>query len=200
VEDQESSLTTPRARSGYYVALLVVLWASASAVIITYFFFASFFPEFAPLDPGDIGLAILVVPGFCGFVMGVMLSEFEEKVSVYGSFVLTLISVGLIFLVLFLPLLTGTVDDMAQLGSSDEDRQAMVFSGIFVLPISLIGTVAGKAFGEVYLPSDEERAARRFLVGDTQKWHEMLQSYVREKTKKEKDEIEKPDEEKKDDS
>jgi hypothetical protein len=178
-----------------YVILMVLGWALASAVVIAYFFFSTFFPEFSPFAPGDAGIAFLVVPGFCGFVIGTMLSEFEEKVAVYGSFILTAMSIGLIFVVLFLPLITGTVGDMAQLGSSDQERQSIVLTSIFILPISLIGSIAGKAFGEAYLPSDEDRVARRLLIKDTKKWHDMLQEYIREKIKKDKEEVEKPDEE-----
>jgi hypothetical protein len=173
---------------------MILGWSLASAVVITYFFFSTYFPEFSPIGPGDAGIAFLVVPGFCGFVIGAMLSELEEKIAVYASFVLTGMSIGLIFVVLFLPLITGTVADMSQLGSSDQERQSIVLTSIFILPISLIGSVAGKAFGEVYLPSDEDRVARRLLIKDTKRWHNMLQSYIREKIRKEEEEIKEPEE------
>jgi hypothetical protein len=172
---------------------MVLVWGLASAVVVTYFFFSAFFPEFSPIDPGDAAFAFLVIPGFCGFVMGAMLSEFEEKISIYGSFILTAMAVGLIFVILFLPLITGTVEEMSQLGSSDQERQAVVFSSIFILPVSLIGSVAGKAFGEAYLPSEEDKVARRLLIKDTKKWHEMLQSYIHEKVKKDREDVEDPD-------
>ncbi|MFQ6060140.1 MAG: hypothetical protein ACE5KV_02445 [Thermoplasmata archaeon] len=180
----------PRLRKRLYAAFSVLAWGVVSGVIVAYFFFSSFFPEFSLIVVGDVGIAILVVPAFCGFVLGIMLSEYEERVVIYGSFLLTAVSMILIFLVLFLPLITGIAADISQLGSTDEERQAVVLSAIFILPISLIGGVAGKAFGETYLPSEEERALRRMLIQETEKWHEMLQAYRREKLREEREEME----------
>ena len=195
MEEKESSPIELRPVKRSYVVLMVLGWTLASAVIITYFFFSTFFPEFSPIGPGDPGIAFLVVPGFCGFVIGAMLSEFEEKVALYGSFLITAMSIGLLIVVLFLPLITGTVEDMTHLGSTVQERQFYVLSSIYILPISLIGSIAGKAFGEVYLPSDEDRIARRLLIKDTKRWHDMLQSYIREKMRKEEEEIREPKEE-----
>lgn len=195
MEEQESIPIESKPVKRSHVVLMVLGWSLASAVVITYFFFSSFFPEFSPIGTGDVGIAFLVVPGFCGFVLGAMLSEFEEKVALYGSFLLTAMSIGLLIVVLFLPLITGTVEDMRQLGSTVQERQFFVLSSIYILPISLIGSIAGKAFGEIYLPSDEDRIARRLLIKDTKRWHDMLQSYIREKTRKDEEEIKEPEEE-----
>jgi hypothetical protein len=195
LQQQESIPVDDKPIKRSYIALTVLGWALVSAVIITYFFFSTYFPEFSPIAPGDAGIALLVVPGFCGFVFGMLVSELEEKVAVYGSFVLTGMSIGLIFTVLMLPLITGTVEDMSNLGSSDQERQSIVLTSIFIMPISLIGCIAGKAFGEAYLPSDEDRKARELLIKDTKKWHDMLQTYIQEEGMEDKKEVETPDEE-----
>jgi len=185
---KESIRTIPRPRKGIYAVLHSIVWGTASGVIVAYFFFSAFFPEFSPFPTGDVGFAFLAVPVFCGFIMGVMLSEYELNVVIYASFVLTMISLAFIFLTVFLPLITGTVTDIAHLASGEQQRQAIVLSSIFVLPISVIGGIFGKAFGDSYLPSDEERAIRRMLAKDTRKWHEMLQTYFEEKREEEKKE------------
>ncbi|MFQ5884612.1 MAG: hypothetical protein ACE5IO_05870 [Thermoplasmata archaeon] len=175
----------PRPKKWIYAVLHSIVWGAASGVIVAYFFFSAFFPEFTPFPSGDVGIAILVAPAFCGFIMGIMLSEYEMNVVVYASFVLTMISLAFIFLTVFLPLITGTVTDIAYLASGEQERQAIVLSSIFVLPISVIGGIFGKAFGDNYLPSDEERAIRRMLAKDTKKWHEMLQAYFEKKRERE---------------
>jgi len=126
--------------------------------------------------------------------MGIMLNEFDLKEIVYGCFVLTFLSITLIFVALFFPLITGTATDVAQLASGEQERQAIVLSAIFILPTSVIGGVMGKAFASAYLPSDEERALRRLLIEDTEKWHDMLQAYLRERVKREEEERRKPEE------
>ncbi len=190
------SSRTPEVRKWYHVVLSVLVWGSASAVIVAYFFFSAFFQEFAPFGGGDVGTAILVIPAFCGFLMGVVMNEYDMKEIIYGCFILTVMSLVLIYITLFIPLITGTATDISQLASGEEQRQAVVLSAIFILPVSVIGGVIGKAFGTSYLPSDEERALRRLLSRDTQRWHDMLQSYLREKIKKDKEEMEGKEEEK----
>jgi hypothetical protein len=189
----ESNRTTSKPKRRLYVFLSALAWGIVSAVIIAYFFFSAFFPEYAPIVLGAAGIAILVIPAFTGFLMGIMLSDYEEKVVIYGSFFVTLFAIVLIFVVLFLPLITGIAADVSELTSGDERRQAVVLSSIFILPIALVGGIAGKAFGDTYLPSDEERALRRMLAKDTKRWHEMLQAYSREK-EKEKEQEETPEE------
>ncbi len=171
-----------------HMILSVIIWGIASAVIVGYFFFSAFFPEFTPFGGGDVGTAILVIPAFCGFLMGVVMNEYDMKEIIYGCFVLTVLSMVLIYVTLFFPMIMGTATDVGQLASGEEQRQAIVISAIFVLPVSVIGGVLGKAFGSSYLPSDEERALRRLLAKDTQKWHEMLQAYLRERSRKDMEE------------
>ena len=179
---------TSKPRKAYHVVLSALLWGTSSAVIVAYFFFSAFFPEFSPFGGGDVGTAILVIPAFCGFLMGLVMNEYAMKEIIYGCFVLTVLSLILIYITLFIPMITGTANDVAQLASGEEERQAIVLSAIFILPVSVIGGVLGKAFGTSYLPSDEERAIRRFLARDTRRWHEMLQTYLREKVRKEEEE------------
>lgn len=162
---------------------------------MSYFFFTAFFPEFSPFPGTDVGIAMLVAPAFCGFMMGIMLSEYEMKIAIYGAFVLTVISLAFILVTVLLPMITGTVSDIVQLASSEQERQAIVLSSIFILPTSVIGGVFGKAFGDAYLPSEEERILQRMLIKDTKRWHEMLRAYFQKKTEEEK--VEKKAEEEK---
>ncbi|MCK4444502.1 MAG: hypothetical protein KAW09_08160 [Thermoplasmata archaeon] len=175
--------------------LSVIVWGTSSAVIVAYFFFSAFFPEFSPFGGGDVGTATLVIPAFCGFLMGLVMNEYDMKEIIYASFVLTVLSLVLIYVTLFFPMITGTATDVGQLASVEEQRQAIVLYAMFILPVSVIGGVLGNAFGASYLPSDEERALRRMLAKDTQKWHYMLQSYLRERARKDKEERKETEEE-----
>jgi hypothetical protein len=190
----ESNRTRNAPKRSYKI-LSVIVWGTSSAVIVAYFFFSAFFPEFSPFGGGDIGTATLVIPAFCGFLMGLVMNEYDMKEIVYACFVLTVLSLVLIYVTLFFPMITGTAADVGQLASVEEQRQAIVLYAMFILPVSVIGGVLGNAFGTSYLPSDEERELRRLLAKDTEKWHEMLQSYLRERRRKDKEKEEEPDKE-----
>ncbi|UCD91661.1 MAG: hypothetical protein JSV43_05270 [Methanobacteriota archaeon] len=183
--DQESLRTIPKPKKRLYAVLHSIVWGTASGIIVANFFFSAFFPEFTPFPALDVGIAILVVPAFCGFIMGIMLNEYEMRIAIYASFLMTMISLAFIFVTVFLPIITGTVTDIVQLASGEEQRQALVLSSIFVLPISVIGGIFGKAFGDVYLPSDEERTLRRMLAKDTKLWHRLLQKYFEKEIEEE---------------
>jgi hypothetical protein len=138
------------------------------------FFFISFFPEYSPFAEGEIGFSVIFLPITVSFVVGLLANEFDVPVMVLISILLVIISVVIAFLAVYSPLLSGVVGDPRLLPSSDEQRMSMVFSSLFILPLTLIGSVLGKAVGAVVLPSDKELAERRMLIDRTRKWHDAL--------------------------
>ncbi|MCJ2563116.1 MAG: hypothetical protein LN417_03385 [Candidatus Thermoplasmatota archaeon] len=138
------------------------------------FFFISFFPEYSPFAEGEIGFSIIFLPITVSFVVGLLANEFEVPVTVLISILLVIISVTIAFLAVFHPVISGIVVDPTDLPSTDEQRMSMVFSALFIMPLTLIGTILGKAVGAVILPSEEELIERRWLVERTRKWHEAL--------------------------
>jgi len=154
--------------------LLALLWTFCGAVTMATFFFISFFPEYSPFAEGEIGFSIIFLPITVSFVVGLLANEFEVPVTVLISILLVIISVTIAFLAVYHPVISGIVVDPRDLPSTDEQRMSMVFSALFIMPITLIGTILGKAVGAVILPSEEELIERRWLVERTRKWHEAL--------------------------
>ncbi len=154
--------------------MLALLWTFCGAVTMATFFFISFFPEYSPFAEGEIGFSIIFLPITVSFVVGLLANEFEVPVTVLISILLVIISVTIAFLAVFHPVISGIVVDPTDLPSTDEQRMSMVFSALFIMPLTLIGTILGKAVGAVILPSEEELIERRWLVERTRKWHEAL--------------------------
>ena len=154
--------------------MLALLWTFCGAVTMATFFFISFFPEYSPFAEGEIGFSIIFLPITVSFVVGLLANEFEVPVTVLISILLVIISVTIAFLAVFHPVISGIVVDPMDLPSTDEQRMSMVFSALFIMPITLIGTILGKAVGAVILPSEEELIERRWLVERTREWHAAL--------------------------
>ncbi len=154
--------------------MLAILWTFCGAVTMATFFFISFFPEYSPFAEGEIGFSIIFLPITVSFVVGLLANEFEVPVTVLISILLVIISVTIAFLAVFHPVISGIVVDPTDLPSTDEQRMSMVFSALFIMPLTLIGTILGKAVGAVILPSEEELIERRWLVERTREWHAAL--------------------------
>ena len=154
--------------------MLALLWTFCGAVTMATFFFISFFPEYSPFAEGEIGFSIIFLPITVSFVVGLLANEFEVPVTVLISILLVIISVTIAFLAVFHPVISGIVVDPTDLPSTDEQRMSMVFSALFIMPLTLIGTILGKAVGAVILPSEEELIERRWLVERTREWHAAL--------------------------
>ena len=161
-------------RESVYRASLGLLWTFCGAITMATFFFVSFFPEYSPFAVGEIGFSILFLPITVSFVVGLLANEFDVPAMVLISILLVIISVAIAFLAVYSPQISGIVVDAGDLPSTDEQRMSMVFSSLFIMPLTLIGTVLGKAVGAVVLPSEEELMEREWLIERTREWHAAL--------------------------
>lgn len=154
--------------------LFALFWTICGAITMASFFFMSFFPEYSPFAEGEIGFSVIFAPLAVSFMVGLLANELDVPVMVLLAVILVLVSVVIAFLAVYSPLFSGVVADATQLPSSDEQRISMVFTTLFIVPLTVIGTVLGKAVGGMILPSDETLAERRLLVQRTREWHESL--------------------------
>lgn len=161
-------------RMSIFAALQVILWTSCGALTLATLFFISFFPEYSPFASMDIGFNIIFAPIAVSFMVGLLANEQSVPVMILLSLTLVFISVIIAFLAVYSPLVSGIVGDAAYLPSTDEQRMSMVFTTLFIIPLTIIGTVLGKAVGGVVLPSEEELLERRMLREQTLEWHERL--------------------------
>lgn len=154
-------------------ALSALLWSSVGAVVLAFIFTSAFLRTFALIPMGAFE-AVILGPLICGFVVGALLSHLDLQGVAYSALLMAIMAMVIIYATMFLPLLTGSAQTLIELPTTDQERQAMILSSLFLTPFIMMGVVVGKAFGEVALPSDEEVESRRRLLVETREWHEQL--------------------------
>ncbi len=150
-----------------------LLWAGVGAVVIAFVFTSAFMRTFTPI-PMDAFNAVVIGPLFVGFVVGALLTEADIRGIAYAAILTAILSMALIYVMMFIPMITGTATNMLQLPMTDFERQAIILSSVFLIPLTIMGTILGKAFGEMALPSDEEVERRRLILRETREWHALL--------------------------
>lgn len=156
-------------------ALAVFLWAILGAVIVSTFFLAVFFPWYTPIGFEDGGTALLFAPLLAGFIFGSLLTEQDMLVVAYASILMTILTVLIIFIVFVSPVLAGVAESLSFFEVWLIQRIAI--SSIFLFPLILLGSIVGRAFGEIVLPPEYVRKEIAKLREETKKWHEMLKAF-----------------------
>lgn len=151
---------------------MFVAWSFLGALIVAAFFIAAFFGDFGPIRFTDPGIAILFMPLFTAFILGMLLTRYELVVSVIAALFTTTLAVALVVLFLLAPLMAGVVTEGASLQQFVLQRVAL--SAVLLFPLILLGCVVGRAIGERILPPEETRKRRDALAAETREWHAQL--------------------------
>ena len=151
---------------------MFVAWSFLGALIVAAFFIAAFFGDFGPIRFTDPGIAILFMPVFTAFILGMLLTRYELIVSVIAALFTTTLAVALVVLFLLAPLMAGVVTEGASLQQFVLQRVAL--SAVLLFPLVLLGCVVGRAIGERILPPEETRKRRDALAAETREWHAQL--------------------------
>lgn len=154
-------------------ASFVLLWTILGGVIVATFFIAAMIPWYSPIALGDPGLALLFVPLLASFTMGILLVDYDLLVAVYASLLMTIMAT--IFVVLFMvsPLLVGV--ELSPGFFEQWLSQRVMLAVALQFPLVLLGTVIGRAFGEVVIPPRGLGESRERLIRETREWHETLE-------------------------
>ena len=151
---------------------MFLAWSFLGALIVAAFFIAAFFGDFGPIRFTDPGIAILFMPLFTAFILGMLLTRYELIVAVIAALFTTTLAVVLVVLFLVAPLMAGVVTEGASLQQFVLQRVAL--SAVLLFPLVLLGCVVGRAIGEKILPPEETRKRREELAVETRAWHEQL--------------------------
>lgn len=157
-----------------------VLWAPgcvlAGAVAAAGFFVNAFFPQWAALRL-DSGLALLVMPLLCGFLLGALLAESDLAHVAVAGLAMTFLVLGFVGLFLWAPSLSGLPAVIE--GVSLVTVRQVGLSAILLFPFIITGCVLGHGFASSFLPPEHVKDELRQLREDTRRWHEELEELER---------------------
>lgn len=129
------------------------VWVTLAAVTMGTFVTVAHYATYGPMVELGIGETILAVPLLVGIALGLIFHRAEPPALILRGFVACAGAIVLIVLTLFAPVLAGIAPSLADLGSEDAARLGSVFTGLFIIPIHLLGNVIGRGVAEVFPPS-----------------------------------------------
>ncbi|MCK5548472.1 MAG: hypothetical protein KAI64_05625 [Thermoplasmata archaeon] len=159
-------------RTNLISAAKPTFWSLMGALVVTYFYISIFLSEFSPLPLRDAS-TMFFGPLFCGIILGIVLKDSEMPTLTYSTVLMTFFTLLFIFLLVILPYLLG-IPVLSYILVSMGLLGFLTYSSIFILPMSLIGVIIGKALGETLFLTQTEREDLRHLKEETKKWHEEL--------------------------
>jgi hypothetical protein len=107
-----------------------------------------------------------------GFLLGVLLTDAEIVVAAVAGVLCATLSVVLVGLFLFSPVLVGVAQASQPFAAFSVSRIAL--SMVVLFPLVVVGSVIGRGFGDLFLPSPRLRAELDALREETRRWHEAL--------------------------
>ncbi len=132
---------------GWATRLLTASWITVASVAMGSLVSIAHLQEYAPPVLLGVGETILSVALSVGILLGLIFSREDISFVItmgvlasLGAYIFTLITVHT-------PVLAGIVPDIANLGGGQLIRAGLLTS-IFILPLNLLGSVAGRLLGE----------------------------------------------------
>lgn len=134
-------------RRGWATKLLTASWIAVASVAMGSLVSIAHLQEFAPPVLLGVGETLLSVALSVGILLGLIFSRQDISFVIamgvlasMGAYIFTLLTV-------YTPILAGIVPDITSLGGGQLARAALLTS-IFILPLNLLGSVAGRLLGE----------------------------------------------------
>ena len=92
-----------------------------------------------------------------GIAIGLRLQDAEPQFLVLAGFVASSIAIVIVVLSVYAPVFAGVVPSLEALGPSDSARAVIIFASLFLIPIHLVGCVAGYALADFLAPEGFRR-------------------------------------------
>ena len=155
-----------------------IVWSVSAGIIVSFFFSTNFLAWATSFNPG--GSALFISPLVCGLILVVVTWEFEAIYTVFAAMIMTVTATVGVMLTLISPILFGVA------GFLDAYyifvAQNVMITIILILPISLMGSMVGRAFAESTIMSPSYRAERDKLRQETEEWYRMLEERISSKS------------------
>ena len=110
------------------------------------------FADYGLLVSLDVGATIIFVGIGAGIAIGLRLRDAEPQYLVLAGFVGSSIAIVIVLISVYAPVFAGVVPGLEALGPSDSTRAVIIFVALFLIPIHLVGCVAGYALADFLAP------------------------------------------------
>ena len=112
------------------------------------------FADYGLLLSLDVGGTVIFVALAAGVAIGLRLRDAEPQYLVVAGFVGSSIAIVIVLISVFAPVFAGVV---SALGPSDSARAVIIFVSLFLIPLHLVGCVAGYALADFLAPEGLRR-------------------------------------------
>ncbi|HWM53305.1 MAG TPA: hypothetical protein VNP71_09110 [Thermoplasmata archaeon] len=115
------------------------------------------FADYGLLLSLDVGGTIIFVALGAGIAIGLRLRDAEPQYLVLAGFVGSSIAIIIVLISVYAPVFAGVVAGLEALGPSDSARAVIIFVSLFLIPLHLVGCVAGYALADFLAPEGVRR-------------------------------------------
>ncbi len=175
------------AKSSLSGAAMLVLLSFLGAVTVAFFFVSVYMKDVAMVILPDS--TMFVAPIAIGFILGLAISDKEIHYILFATILITAFTLGLTAMVMYSPNILGTAQMIIETDVSGPKN--LILTGIITFPLTLVGSIVGKFYGETALYATSLRQERDALKLETTEWYSMLEKVEGDKLK---DTTEAPDE------
>ena len=149
-----------------------VFWVLIGGLVIGGFFISAFVPTYSAIPAFDQGVALLFAPLFSGFILGILLADYELQHVAAASFAMVSFTLVLVGVFIFVPILAD-LPAVVEVLSLFAVRQ-IALSAVLIFPLAITGSVVGHGFVVLSFPPQGQQREILALREQTRRWHEAL--------------------------
>jgi len=149
------------------------VWIACGAVGVAGFSVSSLLPEYSALGAGTLEFSLLVMPLLFGFLVGVMLADYDLSEVAVAAVLMTVVTLGLVGIFFLTPVLAGLPSIVEGLALFTLRRVGI--AAILIFPLTLTGSIVGHVFASTFLTSGNLRQEIKRLQQQTLQWHAELE-------------------------
>lgn len=167
------------AKSGLAGSAMLVVLSFLGAVTVAFFFVSVYMKDVAMVLMPDS--TMFVAPIIIGFILGLAISDKEIHYILFATMLITSFTLALTAMAMYSPNILGTAQMIIETDVSGPKN--LILTGIITFPLTLVGSIVGKFYGETSLYATSLKQEREALNRETTEWYAMLEKVEGDKLK-----------------